>query len=133
MEWLFPIPILALAAPTTVAVLRRRVGLMTVGLALFSTGYVAILLADDRGANSPWHLLWLTGLAVLGLGIIPRAAFGSWWERRYGSHGPCQVWRRLLRRWDWWRHSSSLSSIHTRKPEVVSVPPKPCSSPSPTY
>lgn len=77
-------PILASAAPVSVALLRRRVWPATLGSGFFLTGYLAILLADENGANSAWHLMWLTGLAVLGLGVIPRAAPGSWWERRYG-------------------------------------------------
>lgn len=85
MDWLHPLPIVTAVAPFVVALLRRRPWLALLGLASFEAGYLAVLLDQERGANSQWHLLWLIGLVILGLGLVPAAAPDSWWDRRYGS------------------------------------------------
>jgi len=85
MEWLHPLPLVASLLPAVVALLKRRIWPALIGFVIFATGYVALLLHEERGANSPRHYLWLAGLLILTLGMIPRAAPGSWWDLRYRS------------------------------------------------
>jgi hypothetical protein len=87
MEWLHPLPQVTSLLPAVVALLKRRIWPALIGFVIFETGYVAILLHEDRGANSPRHYIWLAGLLILTLGITPRAAPGSWWDLRYRSTG----------------------------------------------
>lgn len=84
MPWLTPVPLIAAVVVYGVCLSRRRPVVGLIGLLGFGAGYLAVVLDDERGANSAWHLVWLLGLAVLAVALIPRARAGSWWDRTFG-------------------------------------------------
>lgn len=79
------LPLVASLGPIAVGFAERRPRLAVVGLVVFDIGYLGILIQPNNGANSPWHLGWLAGMAILSLGLIPRPTVGSWWEGRFGQ------------------------------------------------
>lgn len=87
------LPLATSLGPAAVGVAKRRPWSAAAGLLMFDIGYTAILMHEDDGANSPWHLGWLGGMAILSLSLIRLPAAGSWWACRFGSttRGPA-VW-----------------------------------------
>lgn len=75
MAWLTPTPLIAALAVFVVCLSRRRPVVGLIGLLGFGAGYLGVVLDDDRGANSVWHLVWLIGLAILAVTLVPRARY----------------------------------------------------------
>ncbi|HEY5684087.1 MAG TPA: hypothetical protein VIY70_01825 [Acidimicrobiia bacterium] len=79
------LPLLASLGAVAVGVVKRRPWYAAVGAVVFDVGYVAVLIDENNGANTPWHLVWLVGMAMVSLGLAVQPAPGSWWADRYGS------------------------------------------------
>jgi hypothetical protein len=87
-EVVFALPVVVALAPVIVAASRRR-WLGVVGFGMFTWGWVSLVffVGAENSGNNPLHMLWLAGLILLELGMVPEARPESWWYQRYGKDG----------------------------------------------